>query len=281
MADNTNVEQLVASIPDLDKAGKIDGPRPQDADKTFEALLTGGREAIDKLLGMIREVDDGQDWKARYVIHGLAVYVCRPSKAQQRGLVVDAIVAKLQSDAPKAVKAALIRELQVAGCATAAPVLGKFLADDELYTWAASALLAIRQGAAGEFRKALPAAKGRAKATIIQNLGLLRDPEAVQAIKQAAVSREGLFGDGDSDVRLAICGALANLGDEAAVDTLIMASNAEGWERIQAAKACLVLAEKLAAAGKKPAAEKIYRHLRDTRKDDEKYLRDLAAAALD
>ena len=103
MADNTNVEQLVASIPDLDKNGKIDGPKPDDADKTFEALLTGGREAVDKLLGMIGEVDNGQDWKARYIIHALANYVCRPSKAEQRGLFVDAIVAKLGSDAPKAV----------------------------------------------------------------------------------------------------------------------------------------------------------------------------------
>jgi len=273
MADNTNVEQLVASIPDLDKNGKIDGPKPDDADKTFEALLTGGREAVDKLLGMIREIDDGQDWKARYVLHALANYVCRPSKAEQRGLVVDAIVAKLQGDAPKAVKATLIRELQVAGGKAAVQVLGKFLADDELYSWAASALLAIRQGAAGEFRKALPAAKGRAKATIIQNLGLLGDAQALAAIKQAA-------NDGDPDVRLAVCGALANLGDEGSVDILIKASNAEGWQRIQAAKACLVLAEKLAAAGKKPAAEKIYRHLKDTRKDNEKYLRDLAAAAL-
>jgi HEAT repeat protein len=199
--------------------------------------------------------------------------VCRPSKAEQRGLFVDAIVAKLGSDAPKAVKATLIRELQVAGGKAAVQVLGKFLADDELYTWAASALLAIRQGAAGEFRKALPAATGRAKATIIQNLGLLGDAQAVPAIKQAA-------DDGDPDVRLAVCGALANLGDEGSVDILIKASNAEGWQRIQVAKACLVLAEKLAAAGKKPAAEKIYRHLKETRKDDEKYLRDLAAAAL-
>ncbi len=273
MAENTNVEQLVASIPDLDKSGKIDGPKPDDARKTFEALLTGGRGAIDKLLGMIRQVDNGEDWKARYILHGLATYVCRPSKAEQRGVFVGAIVAKLKGDAPKAVKATLIRELQVAGSAEAAQVLGEFLADGELYTWAASALLAIRKGAAGEFRKALPAATGRPKATIIQNLGLLGDAEAVPAIKQAA-------NDGDSDVRLAVCGALANIGDEGSVDILIKASNTKGWERIQAAKACLVLAEKLAAAGKKLAAGKIYRHLKETRKDDEKYLRDLAAAAL-
>ncbi len=273
MADNTNVEQLVASIPDLDKHGKVDGPKPDDANKTFEALLTAGREAIDKLLGMIREVDNGEDWKARYVLHGLAHYVCQSSKAEQRGLLVDAIVAKVKSDAPKNVKAALIRELQVAGSAKTVPALGEFLADDELYTWAASALLAIGQASAGEFRKALPGATGRVKATVIQNLGLLGDARAISAIKQAA-------NDGDPDVRLAVCGALANIGDEGSIDILIRASNTKGWERMQAAKACLVLAEKLAAAGKKTPARKIYRHLAETRKDDEKYIRDIAAAAI-
>jgi len=273
MADNTNVEQLVASIPDLDKSGKIDGPKPDDACKTFEALLTAGPEAVGKLLGMIRQVDNGEDWKARYVLHGLANYVCQPSKAEQRGFFVGAILTKLKGNEPKAVKATLIRELQVAGGAAIVQSLGTFLADGELYAQAASALLAIGQRAAGEFRKALPASTGRAKATIIQNLGLLGDVEAVGAIKRAA-------NDGDPDVRGAVCGALANLGDEGSVDILIKASNRQGWERIQAAKACLVLAEKLAAAGKKPAAEKIYRHLKETRKDDEKYLREIAAAAL-
>lgn len=273
MADNTNVEQLVASIPDLDKHGKVDGPKPDDARKTFEALLTGGREAIDKLLGMIREVDNGEDWKARYVLHGLAHYVCQSSKAEQRGMLVDTIVAKLKSDSPKAVKATLIRELQVAGSAKTVPALGDFLADDELYTWAANALLAIGKDAAGEFRKALPAATGRVKATLIQNLGLLGDAQSIAAIKRAA-------NDGDPDVRLAVCGALANIGDEGSVDILIQASNTKGWERMQATKACLVLAEKLTAAGKKTAAGKIYRHLTETRKDDEKYIRDIAAAAI-
>jgi len=273
MADNTNVEQLVASIPDLDKHGKIDGPKPSDARKTFEDLLAGGRGAIDRLLGMIREIDNGEDWKARYVLHGLAHYVCQSSKTEQRALLVGVIVAKLKSDAPKAVKATLIRELQIAGSAKTVAALGTFLADDELYTWAANALLAIGKDAAAEFRKALPTSTGRVKATVIQNLGLLGDSQSTAAISQAA-------NDGDPDVRLAVCGALANIGDEGGVDILIKASNAQGWERMQAAKACLVLAEKLAAAGKKSAAGKIYRHLAETRKDDEKYIRDLAAAAI-
>jgi hypothetical protein len=54
-----------------------------------------------------------------------------------------------------------------------------------------------------------------------------------------------------------------------------------GWERIQATKNCMVLAEKLVAAGKKSDAAKIYKYLRDTRKDpSEKYVRDAAEKAM-
>ena len=54
-----------------------------------------------------------------------------------------------------------------------------------------------------------------------------------------------------------------------------------GWERIQAGKHCLVLAEKLTASGKKVEAAKIYTHLRDTRTDpSEKYIREAAERGL-
>ena len=54
-----------------------------------------------------------------------------------------------------------------------------------------------------------------------------------------------------------------------------------GWERIQAAKHCLVLAEKLAAAGKKAESAKVYTYLVDSRKDaSEAYIREAAQNAL-
>jgi len=60
-----------------------------------------------------------------------------------------------------------------------------------------------------------------------------------------------------------------------------------GWHALvsiaamEAGKDCLVLAEKLAAAGKKDVAAKIYTHLRNTRTDpSEKYIRDAAEKAL-
>jgi hypothetical protein len=53
------------------------------------------------------------------------------------------------------------------------------------------------------------------------------------------------------------------------------------WERIQAAKACLVLAERLQEAGNREQARRIYSYLRDTRDNPaERYVQDVAVKAL-
>ncbi len=58
------------------------------------------------------------------------------------------------------------------------------------------------------------------------------------------------------------------MGDAGSVDALIKAADGDpGWKRIQATKNCMVLAEKLAAAGKKSEAARIYAHLEKTRSD--------------
>jgi len=70
-------------------------------------------------------------------------------------------------------------------------------------------------------------------------------------------------------------------GGRANVQGLVEMLGEPGWERIQATKNCMVLAEKLAAADRQSESQKIYKHLRDTRKDSsERHIRDAAEAAL-
>ena len=72
------------------------------------------------------------------------------------------------------------------------------------------------------------------------------------------------------------------MGDAGSVDLLINEADARtGWERIQATKHCLVLAEQLAALGEADLTERIYIHLRDTRTDAaEQYVREAVERAL-
>lgn len=273
MMQPQDVAALVGRMPDPDKHGKLDGIPWPEAEKIYDEILKGGRPAVVKLVEMLKAVDDGEDYKVRYTLHGLVLYVGRPGK--EREALVSALVSQLGGSRPKPVQGFLIRELQLVGGKESVPALGRLLSDEDLYSDAALALLAIREGAAEPFRKALPGAGGRRRLTLIQALGVLADPESIPVFREAAR-------DPDLDTRLAALEGLARLGDAGSVDLLLKAADTPaGWERIQAAKCCLLLAERLAAAGRKAEAAKIGRRLQETRTDpSEAYVREAAGRFL-
>ena len=76
--------------------------------------------------------------------------------------------------------------------------------------------------------------------------------------------------------------ALADMADTGAVVPLLKAADTSiGFERIKQTGACLQLAENLLALGRKKEATRIYRQLRDTRKDPaESHIREAAELGL-
>jgi hypothetical protein len=259
-------------------ASKFTGPEPDAAEKIFTEILAGGRGSITELLGLVREPGDAdyKNYKAGYVLHGLVILAGRTGQENQRRLLADTLGSQLGSSKhSKAVKGFFIRELRAIGGKEAVSVLGKHLLDDELSSDAALALLTIRDGAAQQFRDALKKAKGRNRVTMIHALGTLRDGDSAAALKQA-------MSEQDRDVRRTAAWALANIGEASVADALLKtADSAEGWERTEATRHCLLLAERLTANGKQSNANRIYAHLRDTRKDpSERHIREIAEKAL-
>lgn len=264
------VDSLV--IPDRKSApGNVD----RDATlKTLSAILQGGRESIAGVADMLVEPGKGDDSKARYALHTLAVQIGSRRDDGERRLFTGALASSLKKDRPREVRGFLVRQLQVVGGREVMPFLGKLLLDEEVCDEAAQALLAIKAGAAEQFRAALPKAAGRPRLAIVQGVGTLRDKESAKLLHSLAA-------DKDREVRLAALWALANSGDAASADLLIKASGAEGYERIKAASACLLLAERLLSAGQKTEAARLYTHLRDTRTDaGEQHVRDAAVRGL-
>jgi hypothetical protein len=266
--------------PKADRSGgsKFTGPDPGAAEKIFTEILIGGRDSIVELLDMLREPADAdyKNYKAGYVLHGLVVYAGRGEKEVERRLVTDTLASQLGSGKhSKAVKGFIIRELRVLGGKEIAGALGPHLLDDELCGDATQALLTIRDGVAPQFRNALEKSKGSNRIMILQALGVLRDTGSVAALKKA-------LAEDDRDVQRTAAWALANLGEASVADALLKsADRAEGWERTEATRHCLLLAERLAAANQKPQAARLYSHLRDTRTDpSERHVRDAAEKAL-
>jgi hypothetical protein len=254
-----------------------------DREKTLEALSelhAGGDAAVTALVGMLVHPGKGNDHKARYALHGLALYVCgsgnRPRNEEERKAFSLSLAKALDGDRPTAIKEFVIRELQVCGGDEVVAAIGKCLPVEALCDAAAGALAAIGgPSAAAEFRRLSPAADARLRLTVVQNLGVLRDKESVDWLAKATT-------DDEAEVRAAACWALANIGDPAGIDAcLAAAEKAEGFERIQGGKSRLLFAERLREAGHKKEAERVLAHVRKTSGDEsEAYLREIAEREL-
>ncbi|MFP4056928.1 MAG: HEAT repeat domain-containing protein [Candidatus Brocadiia bacterium] len=270
------LKALIDQMPDHEKNGLL----PKDIDKeriekAIAQIAEGGRPYVLGILDRLLPPGKGDDSKPHYALHVLGVHLSQLEDDAPRRQFGQALASRLGDDTPVGVRKYLCQELGTAGGAEAVPALGKLLTDSELCEPAARALVAIREGAAQQLRAARPRTRARNRVTIVQNLGVLADEQALEALREA-------LGDSSQDVRIAAAWALANIGDADSADRLLKAADThKGWERIQETKACLLLAEKLLGADRKADAQRIYKHLRDTRTADaEKYVREAAEAAL-
>jgi len=276
MAISDQLKNLVSQMPDPDGRGMYcENIDKEKIERTTAELHKGGRDNVAGLIEMLGEPGTEENVKPHYALHCLANHVLIIEDENARRQFCGVLVEKLGSDLSDFNKGYLCQELQWAGGKEAVAALGKLLLDEALVEPAAAALTAIGDGAADQFRTAWPSAKGKCRLSIIQGLGATADAKSVDALQKA-------LGDEDREIRLAAGWALSEIGDAGSADALIKAADVDpGWERIQATKHCLVMAENLAADGKQDVAKKIYLHLVGTRKDSsEAYLRLAAAKAM-
>ena len=276
MAVSDRLKALVDQMPNPDGRGMYtENIDKEKIEKTVAEIHRGGRENVLGLIEMLGEPGSEENVKPHYALRCLANHALIIKDENARRQFSEALASQLGGDLSTYNKAFLCQELQWAGRREAVGALGKLLTDEELCDPAAMALAAIGDGAADELRRALPGAKGRCRLAVIDALAALADAGSANVFKEA-------LKDPDREVRLAAGSGLARIGDPGSVDLLIQAANVgPGWERVKQTKHCMVLAEKLAAAGKKSEAGKIYSHLRSTRTDpSERYIRDAAEKAL-
>jgi hypothetical protein len=238
-------------------------------------VLEQPAENVAAIIAKFADVDDGRDFKARFLLRQVVTVAGKPEQKNKLEAVVGAIAAALTGDRNKEVKAALIRELKFCGTASAAKAMAPFVTDDQLYADACMALRNIKEGATALLVAALPAATGKARTEIVHSLAALGEAPALAAL-------QGAIADKEPDTRIEACWGLARLADASSADAMLAASDAAtGWERIQITNALMLLGESLTAAGKKADAAKVYTALRDSRKDPkEAYIVELAKRAL-
>jgi len=276
MAVSEKLKALVEQMPNADARGMFTTDIDKDKiEKAVAEIHRGGRENVLGLIEMLDEPGTEADVKPHYALHCVVNHSLVVKDENARRQISAALASQLDGELSTYNKAFLCQELQWAGRKEATAALGKLLTDEELTEPASMALVAIRDGAAEQFRAALRSASGKCRLNVVDGLAALADSPSAADFRQ-------MLGDADQEVRLAAGAGLAAIGDAGAADALLAATDIEpGWERIRAVKHCLVLAENLAAAGKRADAAKIYSRLRDGCKNpDEKYLRDAAEKGL-
>ncbi len=246
---------LVAQITERDRDGKHTAPPPETMAKLCEDLLAGGGQSVGQLIGMLQEPGGSEDYKARYLLHALALHVIRQGREAQRKVVAKALVDGLKP-AGRNVRSYLVQELQFLKAKEAVPALGELLLDETQCDPAARALVAIGAGTEKPLLQALPKVKGRCRLTVIQALGDLRAKAAVGDLLP-------LLSRGTPEVRLSAGVALAKIADQNAAEPMLdaLASFLEGRARVEMIDACFLLAENLVAANVREPALGIYREI--------------------
>jgi type 1 glutamine amidotransferase len=162
----------------------------------------------------------------------------------------------LDSDATRAGKQFVCRQLSIIGTAQSVPTLAKMLTGDETSDMARYALERIPDPSVDEaLRSSLGQARGNARIGIINSLGQRRDKGAVRILS-------GILNESDQEAATAAAAALGQIADSQAADALAEAKNkAEGKLLSVVLDAYLKCADQFVTDGNKIKALGIYKEL--------------------
>jgi len=278
MATKEQLVALVDQMPAADARGMLTTDIDKEQIENVGAQIAqGGKENILLLIAMLGPPGSEENVKPQFALHAAVNHslVSRNEKLRQE--ICTAIASQLgNKELHPYNRTVLCWELQWAGRDEVCPALGAVLLDDDVTDSAATALVAIGgERAAAPLRAAIGAAKGKARLNVLDALAALDDAKAADIFRTA-------LADEDREVRIAAAAGVAAIGLQDAAQVLLAAAEkAEGWERSQVTKSCLVLAEKLAARGKHAEAREIYGQLKKTRTHQrESHIREAADRGL-
>lgn len=163
------------------------------------------------------------------------------------------LIAVLQSDGPSADKAMAMKRLAIYGSEKCLTDVGKFLADEQLSSWARITLEAIPGDDAGAvLRDAAGSLQGRLLVGVLNSIGVRRDAKSVEALAKC-------LKESDAGVASAAAVALGRVGDEASTETLSKALGSVTDDvRSAVAEGLVLCAERRMLAGNLETAATLY-----------------------
>ncbi|MBN2138381.1 MAG: hypothetical protein JW720_11295 [Sedimentisphaerales bacterium] len=207
-----------------------------------------------QLLDKVKTYDWGQSRAALTEITEL-IKKSHGNKAETAAIEKD-LLSVLTSDAKRAGKQFVCRQLSIIGTDASVPTLAGMLGGEETSDMARYALERIPGAAAdAALLGALSKTGGKAKVGVVNSLGQRGQASAGEALA-------GLLGNSDETLATAAAAALGQIADDNAGKALAKAKDTtKGKVRLRVLDSYLLCADKLTAAGKKAEALEIYKAL--------------------
>ena len=160
MAEDTK-KKFVDRVPELTNK-KWGGMRPGDAETLMDDILKAGPPAVQQLVMSLQEVDNGSDWKERFLIHSLVTHVCDPGRRGKRKQVAEGLLESATGDCLPPVQAFVLQQARLVVDASSIKRVAAFLESDvvEVIDAAAACLVTIGAAAKPFLEKAVRTAKG-------------------------------------------------------------------------------------------------------------------------
>jgi hypothetical protein len=171
----TKTAALFARLPEL-QDGKLPPIDPNLTTELVRTVLAGGKEAIVGLIDALREVDNGGDWKARFLLQALVIAVGPAAQVAPRGMLTAILLDEAAGTRPAAVRTFLLARLRLLADPAAVAKLVALLASDnpQLTDAAAAVLVSIGTPSKEPLAEALKAAQGRQQEVIKNALAQIR-----------------------------------------------------------------------------------------------------------
>jgi HEAT repeat protein len=220
-------------------------------------IMQGGVPAVREVCGLLVPLGTTgkDDTAARYAVTALSRFAGGRGGEEARAALVKGLAESLSGQADWEIRSFLVERLAEVGRDDAVPALAGLLGDEKVAGHAAAALEAIGTPAAGQaLLRGLPTATADAKAGVVKALGSLRVAGAADAIRPHVTGE-------DKPLRMTALWALANVGDAGVAEALTVAleNTKEAYERSRLQAWSLLLAQRLAVAGKADAAVQLAR----------------------
>jgi len=228
-------------------------------DTTPEPNVSSGKGTdmaeLQELLGKVKTYDWGQ---SRLPLTEVSEIIKKAyGNKAELAKIEKALLGVLESDATRAGKQYVCRELSIIGTEQSVPTLAKMLTGQETSDMARYALERIPGSAVDEaLRRSLRNARGNARIGIINSLGQRRDKGAVRILSRILSRRR------NQEAAIAAAAALGRIADSQAAEALAEAKNkAEGKLLSVILDAYLKCADQMVADGNKIKAMAIYKEL--------------------